>query len=317
MKNRTIDTVFLCRSPLQARICLHIIEHNKLKNFDVIYTTQDNNDLDKSYYSMLSSKANFSTYVYVTKKSRDIYNHLSGLMKVKRKWPKTIYNNIYIASIDNYIFRYIIKQNPKATLFGFDDGAANISEFGHYYHLNAYKKAILYSWLLRLPQPQTIKERLSKHYTIYEGFKNIVPKDKLITLQVFDSKSSSSNPSDRALTFFIGQPFHEYLNSKELSILLNWLESQSIDYYVMHPREQKPLIDNIKVLDKKGLLAEDAIFKNSKDSRTKIISAYSTVLFNIPPDSAEKIYLSLSNNSAEQERRRLIKRTGSKIIKIF
>lgn len=315
--SRDINSVFLCRTPLQARICLKIIETERITNYDLIYFTQDDDDLDRNYYSQLSQKSSFSVYIYVKRMKKDILNHIISLIELRRKWPSTVYKRIYIASIDSFLFRFIIKKNSNASLIGFDDGSANISENSYYYNLNKFKRANLYSRLIGLPQAEEIVDQLTKHYTIYDGFKNIVPKDKLITLQVFDSKSSSSNPSDKALTFFIGQPFHEYLNSKELSILLNWLEGQSIDYYVMHPREQKPLIDNIKVLDKKGLLAEDAIFKNSKHSRTKIVSAYSTVLFNIPPDSAEKIYLSLTNNSAEQERRRLIKRTGSKIIKIF
>lgn len=317
MKIRKINSLFLCRSPLQARICMQIIENYKIQDFDVIYSTQDNNDSDKYYYSMLSSKANFATYIYVTKKNRDIYNHLSGLIKIKKKWPKTIYNNIYIASIDNYIFRYIIKQNPSATLFGFDDGAANISGFGHYYNLSANKRSMIYSWLLNLPQPQTIKEKLSRHYTLYKDFNNIVSNDKLMLISLFNNELNYHQHTKKTTTYFIGQPFHEYLGTKEILLLKNWLESEKIDYYVMHPREDKPLIDNIKVLEKKGLLAEDAILKNSQGSHIKLISAYSTVLFNIPPNSAEKIYLSLSNDPTEHERCLLIEKTGSKIVKIL
>lgn len=317
MKSRKVNSVFLCRSPLQARICLEIIKYKRLKDFDVIYFSHEDNELDKNYYSLISNKANFSIYIKESKNNKDILNHLSAILRLKKQWPRTTYLNIYIASIDNYMFRYIIKKNQKATLFGFDDGAANISSFGHYYHLNKFKRAILYSKVFRLPQPEAVRRSLSKHFTIYHNFENIVPDSKLVTIRLFDFETTLAHDSKKSMTYFIGQPFHEYLKPKEIMLLKSWLDKQDIDYYIMHPREKKPLMSNIKLLKKNGLLAEDAIFKSSQGSNVKVISAYSTVLFNIHSKNAEKIYLSLNNDQTEKERCRLIKKTGSEIINIF
>ena len=65
------------------------------------------------------------------------------------------------------------------------------------------------------------------------------------------------------------------------------------------------------------MIAEDAIFENAGESKVRIISAYSTVLFNVSSQDAEKIYISLSNDNSEIQRRSLIEKTGAEIVTIF
>lgn len=311
-------SLFLCRTPLQARICIEILNQYDELNFDLIYFTQNDSDSDRYYYSRLSAKASGSCYLYTKKKKKDIFNHIISMLKLRRKFKFTGYERIFLASIDSFVFRYVISKNKNAVLVGFDDGTANITPGSQYYNLDEYKRASMYSAILCLPKAENIKSRLSIHYSIYPGFSNIVPSDRLLFVNAFNGLVKPIlNDGSGFITYFIGQPFHEYLEPNKVKALKSWVESKNIDFYVMHPREEKPLIDNVEILDKKGLLAEDAIFQNAGGARVRIISAYSTVLFNISSNDAEKIYLSLSNDEKELERCSLIRKTGAKIVNVY
>lgn len=308
------ENIFLCRTPLQARICLEIIRDNKISEFDLIYFTQDDSESDKKYFLELSNKANKSAYIFVKKQKKDIFNHIFSIFEFSRKGFTNKYFNIYLASIDSLLFRFVVKKNPQALIYGFDDGTANITQIGSYHNINGSGKSFIYERLFGVSSIKDIKSRIIKHYSIYPGYSNIVPDSKLSFLNLFSSKNLSQK-NERRITYFIGQPFHEYLDLDEISKLKSWLIEQSIDYYIMHPRETTPLLD-VKLLDKKGMIAEDAIFKNAGESKVRIISAYSTVLFNISSQDAEKIYISLSNDESEIQRRSLIKKTGTTIISV-
>lgn len=312
---KPVETVFLCRTPLQARICLEIIKNNEIIEFDLVYFTQHNSESDKKYFLEISSRANKSAYIFVKKQKKDILNHILSIWNFKKEGFENKYLNIYIASIDSLLFRFILKKNPQASIYGFDDGTANITQFSSYHNINESGKIRFYNKLFGISSINNIKSRILRHYTIYSDFCNIVSEDKLCFLNLFDSKRLNQK-NEKQITYFIGQPFYEYLALNEISKLKSWLIEQAIDYYIMHPRETEPLLD-VKLLNKEGMIAEDAIFKNAGESKVRIISAYSTVLFNISSQDAEKIYISLNNDNSEIKRRSLIEKTGSKIIEIL
>lgn len=312
-------TLFLCKTPLQARICLAIIEQKSLKNPEVIYSTQHNSGLDRRYFFELQKKTSLSTYLFFApKKHLNILNYLYEIKKLYSMHPMNRYDSIYLASIDNLLFRFIIKKNPQATLYGFDDGTANITPSSHYFNPETSWKLKLYRKLLGVPSASIIKLSIKEHYSLYPNFQNIISASKIIPLTltlVSPSGDSQRNSPSKSEVFFIGQPFAEYLDRKDIEILKAWLANQSIDFYIKHPRESQPITPNIPLLQKNELLAEDAIFEVA-NGRPIIISAYSTVLFNVSSEMADKIYLSIANDEEEQRRLALIKKTGSTIIKI-
>ena len=296
---------------------MQIIEEEAIENFNVLYLTQNNSDTDRSYFSQLEAKAGNAFYLHVPQKRPDFLNHLIAIRQLRHYWNPTNYARIYLASVDSPVFRYVIKKNPQASLFSFDDGTANITPGSLYYNLEKYRKANFYSRLLGLPTGQQVKARLRQHYSIYPGFDNFIEQKKISYISLFERVSPSARSENvRHATFFIGQPFHEYLSARHVTALRNWISTQSIDFYVMHPREKCPLLENIPLLDKAGLLAEDAIFRAAADRRPRIISAYSTVLFNISHHNAEKVYLSLGDDDIERKRLALISRTGSMVVDI-
>lgn len=315
--NPHAKSLFLCRTPLQARICLKIIEDNSGDDFDAIYFTQNNSDADLEYFSQLKAKAAHALYLHVTQKKPDFLNHLNAIWQFRRQWKQTGYAAIYLASIDSFVFRAVINRNSHAALYSFDDGTANITPGSLYYDLGRYKKARFYGMLLGLPRPDEVKTRLRRHYSIYPGFENFIEPEKITFLSLFDhSRQGGHSNEDKRVSFFIGQPFHEYLTTEHMAALRTWLATQSVDFYVMHPREKSPLLANIPVLDKGGLLAEDAIFAAAGNCRPRVISAYSTVLFNISHHDADKVYLSLGDDAIEQQRLALISKTGAAVTNV-
>ncbi len=313
-----VPDLVLCRTPLQAKIFSEIISLAGTVSYDLIYVTHDDSETDRLYFSILAIGAARADYFFVKKKRLDVLNHLSILGKLYARGKLKGYKKIYLASIDSVAFGYIAKLNPAAEIFTFDDGAANITTSGHYHHEVGFSKAKLYSFFLGLPSLQKFKLRIVRHYSIYPGFINIVNKEKVTFLSVFKLiEGDKKKCDDVRVTFFIGQPFGEYLDKKSVDALRAWLQCNRIDYYVLHPREGVPLVHNIPVLEKHGHLAEDAIFKLAAGVRPCIISAYSTVLFNIHDEVADKYYLSFGNDELELRRLKLIEKTGSKVIKVL
>lgn len=317
-KNKVL---FLCKTPLQSLIAIQVIEMLSLDSYDVVYLTKNNTVIDQNYFKKISLKSNSnnSYYIHSYKVIKGL-NSIIDIFKLTRLSKGLIqdsYQDIYVASFDNLFFRYILKKNPSAQLKSFDDGTANITPSSSYFNYDRRKQTVLLNKLLSVPSAKQVRRSIQKHYTIYNDFNNIVNKDKLVFTSLFQfNNTSNTSKNKNDLTIFIGQPFHEYLNAKEIQKLQYWLSSTHIDYYIKHPREGMPVVRNALIFDTKGLIAEEAIWELSKKNKVTIVSGYSTVLFNINTPNISKVYLSLSNHQDEEERINLIKRTNSKIIKV-
>lgn len=311
-------SLFLCSTPLQARICLAIIEFNQLESYDVIYYTTHDTKRDQYYFEKLADNSHYHYYYYGKKKLKGL-NSLTNISFIK-KIPNTIkrenYNSIYIASIDNFLFRYLISKHPESALIGFDDGTANITPSSSYYNLDQRRRTKLVNRVLNLPAPKNVIKSITRHYTIYPNFTNFVDDDKLIFLDVFNIPVVQEN-FNKTTTFLIGQPFEYYLTDREQDNLRRFLSRYKIDYYIMHPKETKPLVKNITLLDNTSLIAEDLILKASEHSQVHVLSGYSTVLFNLSGSHIKRTYLSIKRDSNELERRLLIDKTGAQTVKVF
>lgn len=311
-------SLFLCFTPLQARICLEIINLHKMDSYDVVYYTTHDNPRDQIYFKKLRKNSNYSFYYFGKKVPRGLNSliSISFIRKLSAQLKRDRYEYIYIASIDNYLFRYIIKKHPESRLIGFDDGSANITLSSSYYNLDQRKRAVIINKMLGLPAPKKVINSMINHYTIYPNFKNIIEDEKLISIKVFDTPPNYENFNETT-TFFIGQPFEYYLTDKEKSRLRQLLSTYEIDYYIMHPKETDPLIINTTVLDKTEWLAEDIIIEASKNSKVQVISGFSTVLFNLSGSHIERTYLSISTDTRELERCLLIEKTGAHTVKLY
>lgn len=314
----SINSLFLCSTPFQAKICLSIIDFLELKNFDVIYFTKKSSETDLNYFNKLKKNSKYSQYIYISKNIRGLNAlfNLTYLRKVDKLFVMNKYDKIFLASFDNIIFRYILKKNPATKIYGFDDGAANIFPANNEFN-DTRKRTVLTNIILKLPSDQEVIQKLVRHYSIYSNFDFFIEKNRVLEIPFLNFKiKEDSHKLSKKINFFIGQPFNEYLNDSEILKLKKWLNNSKIDYYILHPRENEPLVNTIPTLDKSGMLAEDIIVYYSEGYRPTIYSSFSTVLFNINSKDISKIYLSISNDKLEDERCKLIEKTGSVILKL-
>ena len=90
----------------------------------------------------------------------------------------------------------------------------------------------------------------------------------------------------------------------------------NIDFYLQHPREKKPLeVGGVLIKDSKKI-AEQTIFELSDTKRPKIFAWFTTVLFNVNEQHADKVYLSIGNQQEEIERIELCKKVGCEVVRI-
>ena len=120
--------------------------------------------------------------------------------------------------------------------------------------------------------------------------------------------------SDRKKTFFIGQPLDEMYDKKFQEKLRCYLLGVKFDYYVKHPRETVPLFDTVPILDKKGRVAEEAIFAACNDSRPEIWGAFSTVLININSGIANKIMILEGDSEDSTGWGKIAEKAGCKVV---
>ena len=78
-----------------------------------------------------------------------------------------------------------------------------------------------------LMSPMKVKSLLVQHYSIYPEFDNIVAREKVCFISLFTQVATGVNNSDKeTVTYFIGQPFHEYLRVPQVAALKSWLATQ-------------------------------------------------------------------------------------------
>lgn len=298
-----VDTVlFLCRTPLQARICLKIIETENIQKADVFYYTQHDSESDRLYYSRLQQVGGHTQYVHLSNDRYGVINYIIAYFLADKRFKKLQYKSIYLASIDAMLFRAFLKIHNDAHVFTFDDGTSNIvRNCAISYHAEDRGRTEVIRRLARMQTRRQIKDKSLRHYSIYKEFENICPPERTVHLDIFPP-SPAAIDCTREVKFFIGQPFEEYLNEAQIRRLQNFLKTQKFDYYIKHPRENRPAQGGIPFLDKKGELAETAIMAASAGAIPHIYAGFSTVLFNIPSDNARKFYLHFRDKDDDETR---------------
>ena len=185
-----------------------------------------------------------------------------------------------LASITAPVINAIATFQRNAELVTFDDGVANILPTDFYHTDIIPWRAKLYRKLLGSSSLNRIKKRIVRHYTIFPQFKNIVEQDKIKNLIIFENKKGRQiNAKPRV--YFIGQPFKEVLKTAQQIKLERYIHTLTIDFYVKHPRERETLKINAPFLDKKGLIAEEAILQDSGESPIHLIGWFSSVMFSL------------------------------------
>jgi beta-galactosamide-alpha-2,3-sialyltransferase len=303
----------LCRTPLQARICLRLAQIDGLERPDILYFTQDDTSGDRHYRHLLEEIAGRLEYLHVPRQRFDLLNHAIAITRAGRRFRG--HARIYLASIDAPLFRWIIRRNGDAEIMTFDDGTANITASSNLRRPVEAGRMKLYIRLAGLPSVADVRQRSVLHSTLYPSMENIVPRARLRPVEIFaDQVRPAGGDARTRLTFFVGQPFHEYLPPDAVRALGRKVRQLGVDRYVLHPRERTPLVDGIPELEKHGELAEIAILRAAGAARPLVVGAFSTVLFNLSDSAAERVYLHVPGVPRSSEWLALARGVGCQVV---
>lgn len=216
--------------------------------------------------------------ITIIKKFNPLYD-LYRLFEIVRNYKKC---DLYLASINNYIFQIIILIGRFDNLFTFDDGTANLFRNSFFYHstgLKARIRKILINTILRAPNVDDIKLRRGNHYTIF-------PFSDGVYVPLLECKVSSeiSKCSKRNLIVFVGGCYDELSYNPNLLFerVKKFVEDKYSSYiYLPHPRcsyKPKGFMLTINVSD----TAEDLLTKLTLNySKIILVGTVSTLNFNL------------------------------------
>ena len=277
-----MNKLLIIRTPFQAWLAERVLIEEKVDSFDLIYFTQNNSIEDNYYYEKLALKAERFEYIFVLPQRINVLSLIFFKLRSRSWYKHSQYHTIFCASIDDFYITSLIRSNHNCRLITFDDGTSNIdtkSSYSYFKESRSIRDSVYRFLLNGLPLTQ-VKSLIDKHYTMYDGYENIVDSSKLIFLDKL--KRSSYEEKGTTKTYFIGTPFEEIRSDKEIKGLEKYLEGWNFSAYVAHPREKKLLRIRAETLDKKGKIAEEAILENAKDASIILIGGnLSSVMLNI------------------------------------
>jgi beta-galactosamide-alpha-2,3-sialyltransferase len=279
---------------------------------DLIYYSDMLSNEDTLYFNRLKLVCKNSYLISNRFRKPSILKKIEAKLKVLNLKLEAKYDKIYLASFDNLLFSSIVKKYSSSEIYTFDDGTANIFLDSIYFKERS-KIEKVYAFFLNALSKKEIIYRVKNHYTIYPNHKNIVEISK--TVDISENNNRVEDTKDKnSIKIFIGQPLHEDLNSLQLNKLENFLNKFNIDLYMKHPREKKILLPNIKLLDKKGLIAEEILYQYSLNYNLQILTYSSSVLFNISSKIADKTLISFENSIYYNDIKRLSNKFDCKLI---
>ncbi len=179
-----MDIIFI-RNKLSTLIAINLIAENLIsKNFIFVrHCLEDVNEnpvMGDSFYKMIEEKAFYTMHIVENKGLIRCYLQvylLSILAFISC-------GEFYLAGINYYPYSIAAKLNPLLKIITFDDGMSNIKKDSHnpYFSNKALDDnfSILRSFLIFLFPDGTssfMRKKTILHYTIYNDFENIVPRE--------------------------------------------------------------------------------------------------------------------------------------------
>ena len=241
--------LFLCYTPLQLVLSLRIIENLELtaSSVDIFYISKVDNQVTENTLNDLAGYGCNVRFVHMK------YKYPLYFMTILINFFKKVYSDVYVASVDNILMQFILSRIRFQQLYTFDDGTANIFPNSIYMQERPVGTiGRVYRWLLGVHYSMSDIKRLSRlHYTIYDGYQNIVEPRVLISLVPPVGAAMGSDSSLR----------HGSLPAIECNIMLGTLYAGIFEpgadvpaylkkciqflkrtglptYYIPHPRER-------------------------------------------------------------------------------
>lgn len=267
--------LLICFTPLQILIASKILVG---KDFDTLLISYVDNDKYRFYFEKISaiSKKSWFFKIGSTNKVSRIVDMIK-LKKIIREFDPH-YNIVYFASLDNAFLHLVISHVSFNNIETFDDGSANINKNSTYFkdERKSYFQ-LFFSALIGIKfNKSIILEKIYKHYSIFDGYSNIIPNVEYIKM----FNSGNLTPPNKVIKIFLGQPFEEmdFIDKKELYLFLSKL---GIDYYFPHPREKHDKDFTFEIVQSKLIFEEFILELLTDGNHVEVYTLLSTAGLNV------------------------------------
>lgn len=284
--------LFICHTPLQAKIAMRVIEEEKIASYHLFYFTHVKNETQLRYYNELSKNAQDSIFYLCEAKFPKYFSVIKDVFRGKR------YSSIYVASVDNIYVHLALTYCRFDLLKTFDDGGANIDQNSLYYvSERSWFTDFVYFVLGSRYHLNKVKNESVRHFSIYKNRKNIVP--RLTHIDLFNKSVIRRHDISRLgeCTVFLGSYFN-YISRNNSDVLLGKLgvffASRENVFYIPHPMESSEHFTNVSRLER-GKLAEDLILElGERYEQVNVYGIASSALFNLLDIPWIKVYTIVS-----------------------
>jgi hypothetical protein len=290
-----------------------VLREERVGRFDLVYFAQRNSEEDRHYFKEYVGRARCTQFIEVRRARFSIFSHIASYLAIADRFKSSEYDKIILASIDSLALRRFVAKHRNAEVVTFDDGSANVNLRSRYLVLQHRRRERVYAALFGAPTTQSFRRLVARHYSIYPGFANIMPREIVRYLGLFPTAVAGGGRA-KEVTIFIGQPVDSASDAARAERIKAYVAGMKLDFYVQHPREESPLIAGAPLLDKKGRVAEEAIFELGKDHRVTILGGFSSVLLNIAPKFARKVMILNGDSGNDHYLATLGKRAGCEVI---
>lgn len=237
--------LFLCYTTLQLVIASRIITKLKLNknSIEVLYISKIDNIACRNAMDDIKEIASRVHFVHMKYKYPLYFPSLYNLFAGR------VFSSVYVASVDNVLMHYVLSRIKFKELYTFDDGTANIFPGSIYYQQpnNNFISRISRLFLNIRYSMDCIKLESIKHYTIYEGYKNIVSRLVPINLlsETIKKNTSSFDANHQECNIFLGGIIEDVLqcNADISSFVAKceaFLNRSGVDViFIPHPRSKE------------------------------------------------------------------------------
>ncbi|MEG9482364.1 glycosyltransferase family 52 [Mannheimia sp. HC-2023] len=308
--------LIICCTPLQVLIAEKIIEmHPNEAFFGVMLSTVKNAKFD-FYQARLRKKCQ---QFFAMQPHSERIQLLKEILYLKSTFGGKQFNRVFLANINELEIQFLLSAIKFNELNTFDDGAANVVPSSIFYKEEniGLNRKLINMFLGNKYSLEKLKNLSKTHYTIYQGFPNIIKNTVYVDLINKNELSGSELETSKVFNILLGQPIFEREDEKNIALAEKVIKAFDVDLYLPHPREKYKL-SNVEYIDT-NLILEDYIFQEFSHKKCRVYTYFSSAVINILNKSPNIEVVALRvevDNPAYIETYELFEKLGIKIIDI-
>nr|WP_306308772.1 glycosyltransferase family 52 [Flavimaribacter sediminis] len=281
----------ILRTAFQGWLARQVLARVPEISYDLLQISHNNSTEERRQFDCLAKEAVTASFLTRTPRKFDVLTQLDLWRRLPDHFTDTSYSKLFLSSIDAPVIGAIASRHKSANLITWDDGIVNLLPNGNYQSGQLPWRSIMLRRVLGSEPIAAMRDRIERHYTIFDTFPNIVPPDRVSVIKTEFFNAAASEDGKIGYRYFIGQPLEEVISETDI----HWVESEAKkfepDWYVKHPREREPLVLGIPELNKAGDIAEEAIMRHSAGRPFELIGSFSSTLFTLSQFATRTVML--------------------------